>query len=117
VTGSFGSASYVNGILYIPTALATVNGTSFGGSIGAFDALTGHQLWRLGTAGPITGSVITANGLLYDAQGKTLEIRDMSTGKILFTYTVGNIKGSITVSNGIVYIPSYDRNLYALAPA
>jgi polyvinyl alcohol dehydrogenase (cytochrome) len=114
VTGSFGSAAYVNGVLYIPTALATVNGSSFGGSIGAFNALTGKQLWRFGTAGPIVSSVVTANGLLYDTEGSTMEVRDPSIGNVLFRYTVGPIWGSVTVVNGVVYFASYDRNLYAL---
>jgi outer membrane protein assembly factor BamB len=117
VTGSFGSASYVNGVLYVPTALATVNGTSYGGSIGAFDALTGNQLWRFGTAGSVVNSVITANGLLFDSQGKTMEIRDMSTGTVLFSYTPSAthpIQGIVTVVNGIVYVPDNDGYLYVL---
>jgi outer membrane protein assembly factor BamB len=120
ITGSFASAAYVNGTLYIPTALATVNGTSYAGSIGAFNALTGQQLWRFGTAGSVPASVITANGLLFDGEGSTFEVRDQSTGKVLFSYPIptgGKIWGSATVSNGVVYIPSYDHNLYALAPS
>ena len=46
-----------------------------------------------------------------------MEIRDQSTGAVLFSYTVGNIFGSVTVSNGVVYIPSFDNSLYALAPS
>ena len=117
ITGSFGSSSYVNGVLYIPTALATVNGTSFAGSIGAFDALTGQQLWRFGTAGSVVNSVITANGLLFDSQGKTMEVRDMSNGNVLFSFTPSTthpLQGIVTVVDGIVYLPAYDGNLYAL---
>jgi len=114
VTGSFASAPYLNGILYISTVNTVIDGTSYGGSIGAFDALTGTQLWRFGTAGPVVGSPIIANGLLYDTQGKTMEVRDLTDGQVLFSYTVGNIMGSVTVSNGVVYLPSFDMSLYAL---
>ena len=117
VTGSFGSAAYLNGVLYIPSALGTVDGINYGGSIGAFDALTGNPIWRFGTAGPLAASVIIANGLLYDAQGKTMEVRDLNTGNVLFSYTVGNIFGSVTVSNGVVYLPSFDNYIYAFAPS
>ncbi len=114
ITGSMASASYANGVLYIETALATVNGTSYAGSVGAFNALTGQQLWRVGIAGSISATVILANGLLYDTQGKTLEVRDMNTGNILYSHTFpGPLKGSVTVCNGIVYIPSFDFHLYA----
>jgi outer membrane protein assembly factor BamB len=114
VDGSFATAPYLNGILYISTVNTVIDGISYGGSIGAFDALTGTQLWRFGTASHLVGSPIIANGLLYDGQGKTMEVRDLTTGQVLFSYTVGNIMGSVTVANGVVYLPSFDMNLYAL---
>ena len=114
ITGSMASASYENGVLYIETALATVNGVSYAGSIGAFNALNGQQLWRVGVAGPLSATVILANGLLYDTQGKTFEIRDITTGSVLFSKTFsGPLKGSVTVCNGIVYIPAMNWYLYA----
>ena len=117
ITGSFGSSAYVNGVLYVPTSLATVNGTSYPGSIGAYDALTGNQLWRFGTAGSIVNSVVTANGLLFDSQGKTMEIRAIGSGNVLFSYTPSTthpLQGIVTVLDGVVYLPAYDGNLYAL---
>jgi outer membrane protein assembly factor BamB len=114
INGSVASSAYVNGVLYIPTALATIDEQSFGGSIGAFDALTGQTLWRFGTAAPIVGSVITANGLLFDSQGHTFEVRDQLTGTVLYSFTAGIIKGSVTVLQGVVYIPDFDHHIYAL---
>jgi outer membrane protein assembly factor BamB len=114
ITGSMASASYENGVLYIETALATVSGTSYAGSVGAFDALTGQELWRFGTAGPISSTVILANGLLYDTQGSTLEVRNVNSGNTLYSHSFsGPLKGSVTVCNGIVYIPSMNWLLYA----
>ncbi len=115
IEGSIAAGAYVNGILYIPTALATVNNTSYAGSIGAFDALTGQQIWRFGTSGTIYASTITANGLLFDVQGDTLEARDQSTGNILYSHTVNSpIKASPTIANGVVYFAAFNDNLYAL---
>jgi outer membrane protein assembly factor BamB len=115
VDGSWTASAYVNGVLFIATVLATVNGVSYPGSIGAFNALTGQQLWRFGTAGPILNGVITANGMLFDGNGGVLEVRDQATGKILFSYdTKNSIKGAVTVLNGMVYIPTMSGALYVL---
>ena len=43
-----------------------------------------------------------------------MEVRDLTDGQVLFSYTVGNLMGSVTVSNGVVYLPSFDMSLYAL---
>ncbi len=115
IDGSIASGAYVNGVLYIPSALATVNNTSYPGSIGAFNAITGQQLWRVGTSGTIYASTITANGLLFDAEGNTLEIRDQSTGNILYSHSVNSpIEASPTIANGVVYFAAFNDSLYAL---
>jgi len=114
INASFASSAYVNGTLFIAGALTTINGTSYASSIGAFDALTGQLLWRFGLPGRIFASLTTANGLLFDGQGKTFEVRDQSNGNLLFSYTFpsNSIKGAITVLNGLVYVPSVDDKLY-----
>ncbi|HKF38931.1 MAG TPA: PQQ-binding-like beta-propeller repeat protein, partial [Ktedonobacteraceae bacterium] len=115
INASFASSAYVNGTLFIAGALTTINGTSYASSIGAFDALTGRQLWRFGLPGRIFASLTTANGLLFDGQGKTFEVRDQSNGNVLFSHTFpsNSIKGAIAVLNGMVYVPSVDDTLYA----
>ena len=111
---SFASSPYVNGVLFIATALTTITGTSYTSSIGAFNALTGQQVWRLGLPGRIYPSPITANGLLFDQENKTLEVRDQSNGNLLYSYTVpaNGLKGSVTVLNGMVYLPAVNGKLY-----
>ena len=111
---SFASSPYVNGVLFIATALTTITGTSYTSSIGAFNALTGQQVWRLGLPGRIYTSPITANGLLFDQENKTLEVRDQSNGNLLYSYTVpaNGLKGSVTVLNGMVYLPAVNGKLY-----
>src|SRR5712692_1657919 len=117
VQGSIASSAYVNGVLFIPTAIATINGTSFPGSIGAFDATSGTQLWRVSTANPFAGSVITANGLLYDTQGHIFEVRDQSNGNVLFSFTTTGLnKTSVTVLNGVVYVADFGGHIYAFTP-
>lgn len=56
------------------------------------------------------------DGLLFDSQGRTFEIRDQSTGNVLFSFTISSrsIKGPVTVLNGMVYVPGVDGNLYVL---
>jgi hypothetical protein len=111
---SFASSPYVNGVLFIGTALTTVNGTSYASSIGAFNGLTGQQIWRLGLPGRLYPSPITANGLLFDQQNRTFEVRDQSNGNLLYSYTVSanGLKGSVTVLNGMVYLPTVQGKLY-----
>ena len=111
---SFASSPYVNGVLFIGTALTTINNTSYESSIGAFNALTGQQIWRVGLPGHMYPSPITANGLLFDQQGRTLEVRDQSNGNLLYSYTVpaNGLKGSVTVLNGMVYLPAVNGTLY-----
>lgn len=114
INASYASSAYVNSILFIPSALTTIDSISYASSIGAFDALTGQQLWRFGLPGHLFGSVVTANGLLFDGQGKTFEIRDQSDGQVLFSYTFSSnsIKGSVTVLDGYVYVPVANGKLY-----
>ena len=113
---SFASSPYVNGVLFIGTALTTINNTSYESSIGAFNALTGQQIWRVGLPGHMYPSPITANGLLFDQQNRTLEVRDQSNGNLLYSYTVpvNGLKGSVTVLNGMVYLPAVNGKLYVL---
>lgn len=115
--GSITTSAYLNGTLYIATSIATVNGNTYPGSIGAFDALSGQPIWRVGTAGAFYAAPILADGLVYDAQGNTLEARDQSTGNVLYSRTVNSqIEASPTVANGIVYFAAFNKTLYALKP-
>ncbi len=111
---SFATSAYVNGTLFIASAQTTSNGISYASSIGAFDALTGKQIWRWGLPGNIFASLTTANGLLFDGQGKTFEVRNQRNGNVLFSYTFpsNSIKGAITVLGGMVFVPSVDNKLY-----
>jgi outer membrane protein assembly factor BamB len=114
LNASFASSAYVNGVLFIASALTTINNTSYSSSIGAFDALTGQQLWRFGLPGHIFASVTTANGLLFDGQGNIFEVRDQGNGQVLFSYTFpsNSMKGPATVLDGLVYVPAINGNLY-----
>ena len=100
-------------------------GKSYNGSIGAIDALTGQKaIWRFGTPGNFYAAPIIANGLIYDVQGNPgnptsnlFEVRDLTTGNVLFSRAFNSpIKASPTVLNGIVYIATFNRVLYALKP-
>jgi outer membrane protein assembly factor BamB len=86
--------------------------------------MTGAQLWNCSTGVGGWGTYCApgvANGIVYVTFYATLNsvpnffAFNATTGNELWNYTTGgNNYGSPTVSNGIVYFGSWDKNLYAL---
>ncbi len=104
---------YNNGVIYAGSAGGTINGTSYGGSVRAFDASTGHILWSANTVGYMVAPITCTNGLVVDDQGNVVEVRDASNGKILFRHaTLKRIFGASVISNGALYTPSTDGSIY-----
>ena len=105
------------GVLYLSAGNTTLGGTAYGGSISALCSLTGQLLWQQGTTGLHWAAPALANGLVADQQGATLELRNWSTGQVLFSFaTAHNIYGEATFANGMVYVGSTDHALYAFGP-
>lgn len=103
---------FSNGTLYV--SAGRISGTTIFGSIHAFDAATGTQLWSATTNGAIVAPVTCTNDLLVDGQGKWVEVRSALTGTILFTYATGyRVQGASVILNGVLYTPSADRCIYA----
>lgn len=105
------------GVLYLSAGNTTIGGTAFGGSISALCSLTGQILWQQGTPGLIWAAPTLANGMVANQQGATLQVRNWSTGQVLFSYTTGhNIYGAATFANRMLYVGSTDHVLYAFGP-
>ncbi len=105
---------YDKGIIYAGSAGGIANGQPYGGSVTAFDAATGNLIWSFDTSGAMVAPVTCTNGLVVDNQGETVEVRNASTGAILFSYKTGNrLFGASVISNGILYLPSSDGAIYA----
>ncbi|MDQ2905231.1 MAG: PQQ-binding-like beta-propeller repeat protein [Chloroflexota bacterium] len=118
VEGDNISAScYNNGVIYAGSAGGTINGQQYGGSVRAFNAVTGQILWSVNTPGALVAPVTcTANGLVVDNQGNTVEVRDASSGALLFHYaTLKSVRGPSIISNGVLYTPSADFSIYAFS--
>lgn len=101
------------GVLFLATGHVTVSGTTYGGSISAICSLTGQILWRQLTSGFIYGAPSVANGLVTDGNGTIFEIRNWSTGALLFSDTVALIEGAASFANGRVYFVSTDHRVYS----
>lgn len=111
------AACFNNGVLYVAGGI--VNGgagkPATYGSIHAFNPATGAQSWGFTTIGIIQSSLsCTGNGLVVDVQGSTVEVRNASSGSVLFHYTLGNhIQATPVISNGTLYVASRDGSVYA----
>lgn len=108
------SSCYNNGVIYAGSAGGTINGVTYGGSVRAFDAATGHMLWSATTAGAMVAPVTCTSDLVIDNQQSTVEVRDASTGTILYQHsTLKKIWAASLISNGVLYVPSRDGSIYA----
>jgi uncharacterized repeat protein (TIGR01451 family) len=91
---------------------------SYDGILYALNASTGKELWSFVTGtNPVVGPPTVMDGVVYVSGGipETLYALNASTGKVL--WSDGNSVGgwtSAAVSNGVVYIGSFDNNLRAI---
>jgi outer membrane protein assembly factor BamB len=97
--GGYSVPIVTGGVVYAP-----FYGPSAGQpAVFAFDAQTGKQLWRTGTAATYT-LIGTDNSVLFAHTVNTIAAFRMSDGKALWTYHFTNTEGnlSFTVGNGLV---------------
>lgn len=117
---SASSGAVGGGRLYQAGGTTTINGVSYAGSVRALDLGTGTVLWAQGTASPVIAAVAYANGLVVDGAGAVLEVRDASSGALLYSHTLGGaIYGAPSVAYGHIYVGTKDGTLtaFGLAPA
>jgi len=101
------------------TALAIAGGLLYigaGQSLYAFDATTGHLVWRIAAPGGLSNSApVVGDGIIYIGgfDGRLYAL-NAETGASLWSALTGNvINGSAAVAYGLVYIGSGDGVIYA----
>ena len=85
----------------------------------ALDAPTGRLIWNFSTGSQITSSPrvsMATDSVYFGATNNNIYCLDASSGEIRWRYrTRGPVVSSPAVEDGIVYVGSLDRKLYALA--
>ena len=105
--GTISSPAVVNGVVYIG---------SDDGSLYAFNAQTGTQLWRVTTGSNINSSPAVVNGVVYvGSHDSNVYAFNARTGIQLWKAPTGAdiAMSSPVVINSVVYIGSEDQNVYA----
>ncbi|MFI5271412.1 MAG: PQQ-binding-like beta-propeller repeat protein [Ktedonobacterales bacterium] len=101
------------GVLFLATGHITINKVTNGGSISALCSLTGQILWRQFTSSYIYSAPSIANGLVTDGNGTMFEVRDWSSGTILFSFRTALIESAASFANGRIYLGTLDHKLYS----
>lgn len=129
----------------VDSSPAVSNGIVYVGSVDknlyAIDAETGTEKWHFETAGSVISSPVVSNDVIYvGSMDGNLYAIDAWTGKEKWRFATGNsqalspmaskdvpvgslavggngVESSPAVSNGVVYVGSWDKNLYAIYTA
>ena len=111
------SSAVAGGVVYQPFMDVKPCGEprDSGGYIAAFDADTGHQLWRF-DAGVVETSPLLVGKLLYfGSWDNKMYAVNVDTHKAVWTFATGDeIKGGAAYQNGMLYFASYDNKVYAV---
>jgi eukaryotic-like serine/threonine-protein kinase len=99
--GSTSAPAVAKGFVYV---------ASYYGYTYAFNAHTGALLWKYNDGYP---SPAVANGVLYLGCSLGLCALDAHTGALLWSHVIHRGAFSPVVVNGMVYVGSLDRNIYA----
>jgi outer membrane protein assembly factor BamB len=88
---------------------------SYDGTFYSWDAATGDVRWKFKTAGPISGSPVVINGVVYIAcfGGRTYGL-DARTGKVLWVFKRGRYAG-VVADTVRLYLVGYGR-IFAFFP-
>jgi PQQ-like domain len=105
--GSISPSSWDGSTLYIAGGKTTINGTTYKGSLSAYDPNNfAAPLWQDGfLGGPIFGAVSTDPGLAFVGAGTTFAVLATTSGSSVFTTGIGaELFGAASISHGVVYI-------------
>ncbi len=114
--GSISSSAWDGTTLYVAGGNTTINGTSCKGSLRALDPASGaFKYEHCFIDGPVIGAVTAVPGVAAIVEGPNLVLIATATGKTLFTSKGSGISfyGSPSISNGVLYIGSKNKALYA----
>ncbi|HAL46972.1 MAG TPA: hypothetical protein DCP37_04395 [Dehalococcoidia bacterium] len=86
------------------------------GTLWALDAVTGDELWRFTTPGPIWTTPTVADGLVFiGTLNQMIYAVNLSDGQKAWQFeTGGGVVAKPLVSNGRVYVGAFDSVFYAL---
>lgn len=94
-------------------------GSEFG-IVGAFSMESGTELWSILDIIELHGSIGLADGLAYfgEHRGDSMYAVDQITGEIVWSYgipggTDPGFQGTPAITDGVMYMPATDGNLYA----
>ncbi len=114
--GSISSSAWNGTTLFVAGGSTTINGTSCKGSLRALDPASGAFKYEHCFAdGPVIGAVTAVPGVAAVIEGPNLVLIATVTGKTLFTSKGSGFTfyGSPSISNGVLYIGSKNKALYA----
>jgi outer membrane protein assembly factor BamB len=112
--GSVSSDAFDGTRLYAGGGKITVGGTTYPGSITAFNPASGSVTWSHDLQGNVIPALAADNGLLIAGVGSNVMVFNAATGATLFSYATGGpIYSPASVSGGKIFIGSQDHNVYA----
>jgi outer membrane protein assembly factor BamB len=122
------SPAVAAGMVYVASSYVG----ALNGNVSALDAVTGDLIWSYTTDGLVVSSPIVANNIIYFGSAYIGELAeeysefiltgrrgtvyglDATTGDLIWSYqTGGAVYSSPAIVNGVLYIGSMDRNVYA----
>ncbi len=89
------------------------------GAVGAFDAMTGGERWKVDLGVRITAApTVAGESVLIGTQAGEVVALAAQNGRRQWTFpTRGRITASPVVAGGVLYVASHDGTLYAIAAA
>jgi serine/threonine-protein kinase len=81
----------------------------------ALDAATGQVVWADSTILGEDASPAIADGIVYDPTNLGVIAYDAKTGHRVWQNSISVLSCDPTVANGVLYVSSYDGNLYAIS--
>jgi hypothetical protein len=117
-------AAYDGSRLYVATTGTTVGGTTYKGSVQAFDPNDlSAPLWETTLSAPVLASVTAASGIVVVGASHRIDVLDSAAGHILKSLDVepvGMTKGKLwsapTIADGVLYEGDSQGFLYAFSP-
>ena len=111
---SIDTSSWDGTSLYVGSRDTTINSKSCKGSLRSLNPATGSFNWQVClNDGPVLAPISAVPGVAFVGEGPHVLAVATASGNILFNYkTSGNINGSASISNGVLYVGDASGNLY-----
>ena len=116
--GSISPATFDGSTLYVAGGETTIGGITYLGSVRALQPSSGNVLWQVGAPGAVLAGLASLDGMVIDAAGNYVQVRDASDGDLLLNYNVGStVDAAPSVAEGELFDSSAAGVLYAFEPA